>query len=61
MATRWRQSVEERVTFQQTDVSKGLPAQFDLITTFDVVHDAVDPLGLLRAIRRALRPDGVYV
>jgi len=28
------------------------------ISTFDVVHDAVDPLGLLRAIRDALRDDG---
>jgi hypothetical protein len=26
-----------------------------------VIHDAVDPLGLLRAIRQALRPDGTYV
>jgi SAM-dependent methyltransferase len=53
--------VGDRVTFQKADVSKGLPSQFDLITTFDVVHDAVDPLGLLRAIRQALAPDGIYV
>jgi hypothetical protein len=32
-----------------------------VITTFDVVHDAVDPRGLLWAIRRALTPDGIYV
>ncbi len=32
-----------------------------MITTLDVVHDAVDPLGLLRAIRQALEPDGRYV
>jgi len=32
-----------------------------LVTTFDVVHDAVDPRGMLRAIREALRSDGVYV
>ena len=31
-----------------------------MITTFDVVHDAVDPGGLLRAIRQALRPVGRY-
>ena len=47
--------------FEERDVSKGLPAQFDVITTFDVVHDAVDPLQLLQSIRRALRPGGVYV
>jgi DNA-binding CsgD family transcriptional regulator len=30
-------------------------------TTFDVVHDAVDPTGLLRSSRQALKPDGVFV
>src|SRR6184192_1676627 len=53
--------VSGRVRFEERDVSKGLPAQFDVITTFDVVHDAVDPLQLLQSIRRALRPGGLYV
>lgn len=52
--------VADRVQFEERDVSKGLPQQFDVVTTFDVVHDAIDPLGLLRSIRRALRPGGVY-
>ncbi len=54
-------AVDDRVSFRQLDVSKGLPDQYDVITTFDVIHDAVDPLGLLRGIRKSLRPDGVYV
>jgi SAM-dependent methyltransferase len=53
--------VADRVRFQQLDVSQGLPEQYDVITTFDVVHDAINPRGLLRAIRHALRPDGRYV
>ena len=53
--------VTERVRFEQRDVSQGLPEQYDVITTFDVVHDAVNPRGLLRAIREGLRPDGHYV
>jgi SAM-dependent methyltransferase len=53
--------VHGRVTFQQVDVSKGLPGSYDVITTFDVIHDAPDPIGLLRTIRRALAPDGIYV
>jgi SAM-dependent methyltransferase len=53
--------VSDRVRFEERDVSKGLPAEFDVITTFDVVHDAVDPLQLLQSIRRALRPGGIYV
>jgi SAM-dependent methyltransferase len=42
-------------------VVNGLPEQYDLITTFDVVHDMVDPRGALRAIRQALKPDGTYL
>jgi len=42
-------------------VSKGLREQYDVITTFDVVHDAVAPVGLLRTMHQGLRADGVYV
>jgi SAM-dependent methyltransferase len=56
-----RAGVADRVRFVEVDASKGLPAQADLVTTFDVVHDAVDPLGLLRSIRRALAPSGLYL
>src|SRR5215510_10317748 len=50
-----------RVSYQVLDAAAGLPGSFDVITTFDVVHDAVDPPGLLRAIRDALRPGGSYL
>ena len=53
--------VADRVRFEQFDVAAGLPEHYDVITTFDVVHDAVDPHGLLRAIRQALHQDGRYV
>lgn len=35
--------------------------RFDLIFTFDAVHDQADPACVLENIARALRPDGVYV
>jgi len=53
--------VADRVRFQQLDASHGLPEQYDVITTFDVVHDAADPRGMLQSIRKALRPDGRYL
>src|SRR5688572_23582856 len=34
---------------------------FDLVTTFDAVHDQKVPLNVLKGIHRALRPDGVYL
>jgi len=53
--------VADRVRFQHLDASHDLPEQYDVITTFDVVHDAADPRGMLRSIRKALRPDGRYL
>ncbi|HYM13150.1 MAG TPA: methyltransferase domain-containing protein [Bryobacterales bacterium] len=35
--------------------------KFDLICSFDCIHDMVDPRGTLKAIRAALADDGVYV
>src|SRR5215472_6184428 len=53
--------VADRISYHALDAAAGLPEAFDVITTFDVVHDAVDPLGLLRSIRDALRPGGRYL
>ena len=34
---------------------------FDLICSFDCIHDMTNPLGALKAIRGALSPDGVHL
>jgi 2-polyprenyl-3-methyl-5-hydroxy-6-metoxy-1,4-benzoquinol methylase len=53
--------VAERVRFEVLD-GGALPAgRFDFVATFDVVHDAVDPVGLLRSIKQALTPGGTYL
>ena len=36
-------------------------ARYDLITTFDAVHDQADPAAMLRGIADALKDDGVYL
>lgn len=45
------------------DAVKEIPTEpgFDLITTFDVVHDLADPEGALEHIEAALRPNGWYL
>jgi 2-polyprenyl-3-methyl-5-hydroxy-6-metoxy-1,4-benzoquinol methylase len=53
--------VADRVRFEALDAAEGLPERYDVITTFDVIHDAVDPLALLRSIHDALEPSGIYV
>jgi SAM-dependent methyltransferase len=37
------------------------PAAFDFISAFDAIHDQAAPRRVLRAIREALRPDGVFL
>ena len=37
------------------------PETFDLITTFDAIHDQIKPLNVLKGIHRALKSDGVYL
>lgn len=50
------------VRFEQVG-GESLPTDppFDLITTFDVIHDMVRPRAVLKRIRQALRPDGAYL
>jgi len=56
-----RAGVSDRVKIQHADASADLPGSYDVVFTFDVVHDAVDPAGLLRQIRGALKPGGRFV
>jgi 2-polyprenyl-3-methyl-5-hydroxy-6-metoxy-1,4-benzoquinol methylase len=47
--------------FAVRDVADLEPASFDLVLALDVIHDLARPYDALRAIRRALRPGGVFV
>ena len=50
------------VTFTVRDLTGfDEPNTFDLVTSFDAIHDQKDPQGLLKGIYRALRPGGVYL
>ena len=55
----------DNVSFEARDLTTfdvdAVPESFDLVTTFDAVHDQASPLALLRGIRRSLAPDGVYL
>jgi SAM-dependent methyltransferase len=53
--------VSDRVRFEVVDAAHGLPEKFDVISTFDVVHDAADPAGLVAGVRRSLADEGTYL
>jgi SAM-dependent methyltransferase len=48
-------------TFDAVDALNLPKGKFDFVSTFDVVHDAVDPVGLMRSIRNALAPGGTFL
>ncbi len=56
-----RSGVGDRVQINQLDAAAGIAEKFDVITTFDVVHDAVAPGPLLAAIRGGLAAGGTYL
>jgi 2-polyprenyl-3-methyl-5-hydroxy-6-metoxy-1,4-benzoquinol methylase len=69
-AIRWARAEAGRrglgnVWFEARDAStfdhSAEPEAFDLVTTFDAVHDQARPRAVLRGIARTLRPDGVYL
>jgi 2-polyprenyl-3-methyl-5-hydroxy-6-metoxy-1,4-benzoquinol methylase len=52
----------EFVVRDLSDFDETAPSeQFDLITTFDAIHDQGRPLRVLKGIHKALKPDGVYL
>jgi SAM-dependent methyltransferase len=53
--------VSDRVRFEKIDVSQGLPGRYDLVTSFDLLHDISKPLAVLQGVRSALRPKGIYL
>jgi SAM-dependent methyltransferase len=49
----------ERVRFTQVDAASVPTAgDYDLVTAFECIHDLPDPVGVLRAARRMVRPGG---
>jgi ubiquinone/menaquinone biosynthesis C-methylase UbiE len=66
--TAWEEAAEKKlrnVEFMVTDLSsfdeKAEREAFDLVTTFDAIHDQAKPLSVLKGIYRTLRNDGVYL
>ncbi|HVH06173.1 MAG TPA: methyltransferase domain-containing protein [Myxococcota bacterium] len=52
----------KNVRFEVRDAVKLGPARsFDLVTAFDAIHDQAEPVAVLDAIARALRPGGVFL
>lgn len=52
----------ENVRFEVRDATAiGETESYDLITSFDAIHDQAKPAAMLAGIAQAIRPDGVYL
>lgn len=49
------------VRFELQDLASGIPGRFDLITTFDTIHDLAQPERALMNIAAGLRAGGVFL
>ncbi len=60
-ATAAARGVSANLRFEVLDASAEIPRDFDVIFTFDVIHDMARPRAALANIRRHLKPGGIYV
>lgn len=53
--------VGDRVRFEVASATEFPGTDFDLVTTFDALHDMGDPVGAARHVHDALTPDGTWM
>ena len=53
--------VADRVTFATEPADALSPGAYDLVTSFDCLHDMGDPVGVARQVRAALAPGGAWM
>ena len=53
--------VSDRVSFEVAPAGGYAGAGYDLVTTFDALHDMGDPVGAARHIRESLAPEGTWM
>ena len=53
--------MSDRVTFEVATAQTFTGTGYDLITTFDALHDMGDPVGAARQVRQAIADDGTWL
>ncbi len=53
--------VADRISFEAASAQTFAGTGYDLVATFDCLHDMGDPLGAATHIRQALAPDGTWM
>jgi 2-polyprenyl-3-methyl-5-hydroxy-6-metoxy-1,4-benzoquinol methylase len=53
--------VTDRVSFEVATAQTFTGGGYDLVTTFDALHDMGDPIGAARRVREALADDGTWL
>ncbi|HEX4581560.1 MAG TPA: class I SAM-dependent methyltransferase [Acidobacteriaceae bacterium] len=56
-----RQNLQDAVTFEESSAASIPGSGYDLVTTFDCLHDMGDPVGAAKHIKKALAPGGTWM
>ena len=51
----------DRLTFEVASAQTFTGTEYDLVTTFDALHDMGDPVSAARQVRQALADDGTWL
>lgn len=57
----WRESVDNRVTFEVAKAKEYPGKDYDLVAVFDCLHDMGDPVGAAAHVRQSLAKDGTWM
>jgi ubiquinone/menaquinone biosynthesis C-methylase UbiE len=55
------EGVSDRVSFEVASAQSFSGTGYDLVATFDCLHDMGDPVGAARHVRESLAPDGTWL
>lgn len=50
----------KNLRFENRDLATVAPGTYDLIVNHDCIHDLVDPVGALKSVCQALKPNGIF-
>lgn len=56
-----QEGVADRVSFVKHDIQSGLTGDYDLVLSFDTLHDLGDPAAAFGAVHEALQADGSFL
>ena len=53
--------VDSNITFKHWNMEEGSPGQYDIVATFDLIHDLPNPALGLKTLKHSIAKDGMFL